>query len=235
MSHQATSWAIRQRGLKPATKLVLWQLCDRYHPDHGCFPSQETLADDCEMSRASVNRHLDELEQRGLIRRIRRSTKKTRRQQSTLYILAFQPEMGSEPSPKTGDGRGKSTLNNRDKMGDPTPKTGDGSSPKPCRKLRHGAVSQKTQKPCLKNGESRVSNCDTNLVKEPVIENARGKKPYFTDAERSEAMQVVEHLGGGGTVLFPEVRRRVLECLIAEKMLSEAQTLLCKETLDERG
>jgi DNA-binding transcriptional ArsR family regulator len=235
VSHQATSWAIRQRGLKPATKLVLWQLCDRYHPDHGCFPSQETLADDCEMSRASVNRHLDELEQRGLIRRIRRSTKKTHRQQSTLYILAFQPEMGSEPSPKTGDGHGENTLNSLGKLADPTPKTGDGVGRKPCRKLRHGAVSQKTQKPCLKNGKSRVSNCDTNLVKEPVIENARGKKPYFTDAERSEARLVVDHLGGGGTVRFDAVGWRVLECLIAEKMLSEGHDRTCRDLMAERG
>ncbi|SEG14890.1 hypothetical protein SAMN05421751_11282 [Jhaorihella thermophila] len=41
MSHYATTWAIRQRGLKPATKLVLWYLADRHNPDYGCFPSQE--------------------------------------------------------------------------------------------------------------------------------------------------------------------------------------------------
>ena len=29
MSHKATVWAIQQRGLKPATKIVLWFLCDR--------------------------------------------------------------------------------------------------------------------------------------------------------------------------------------------------------------
>ena len=40
MSHEATTWAIRQRGLKPTTKIVLWHLCDRFNPDFGCFPSQ---------------------------------------------------------------------------------------------------------------------------------------------------------------------------------------------------
>ncbi|MBO9453249.1 helix-turn-helix domain-containing protein [Tropicibacter sp. R16_0] len=209
MSHHATSWAIRQRGLKPATKLVLWQLCDRYHPDHGCFPSQETLADDCEMSRASVNRHLDELERLGLIRRIQRSEKKTNRQKSTLYILGFQPEIRVE---NAGEAEGEETQ-------------------KLCRKMRHGAVSQKSQKPCLKKRESRVSNCDTNLVKEPVIERAREPKPFFTDDERFEARQISEHLRLGKSVRFEAVGRRVLECLIAENGLSETQTAKCQELL----
>jgi hypothetical protein len=34
MSHRATNWAIQQRGLAPATKLVLWHLCDRHNPDY---------------------------------------------------------------------------------------------------------------------------------------------------------------------------------------------------------
>jgi len=43
MSHKATVWAIQQRGLKPATKIVLWFLCDRHNPDFGCFPTQARL------------------------------------------------------------------------------------------------------------------------------------------------------------------------------------------------
>ena len=42
MSHEATNWAIKQRGLKPTTKIVLWHLCDRFNPDYGCFPSPMT-------------------------------------------------------------------------------------------------------------------------------------------------------------------------------------------------
>ncbi len=55
MSHAATNWAIQQRGLKPTTKIVLWHLCDRFNPDYGCFPSQERLAHDCEISRATLS------------------------------------------------------------------------------------------------------------------------------------------------------------------------------------
>jgi hypothetical protein len=107
MSHDATNWAIKQRGLKPAAKVVLWHLCDRYHPDHGCFPSQETLAADCEMSRSSLNEHLTELEAMGLIRREKRQDETTKRQKSTRYIFPFEdggPQPVERPCPEDGHG-----------------------------------------------------------------------------------------------------------------------------------
>lgn len=104
MSHEATNWAIRQRGLRPAAKLVLWHLADRHTPDHGCFPNQLRLASDCEMSRSALNSNLDELERRGLIRRIRRLHPQTKRQMSTRYILGFERDFIPEPCPETGHG-----------------------------------------------------------------------------------------------------------------------------------
>jgi hypothetical protein len=142
MSHQATNWAISQRGLKPATKLVLWQLCDRHHPDNGCFPSQETLAHDCEMGRSTVNVHLGKLEEMGLIRRIQRTNKKQQRKISTLYLFPF--DEGFEPEPKAPE------------------------QEKPCPETGHGAVSGKQQKPCPENRKSRVQNRDINPVREPL-------------------------------------------------------------------
>jgi len=104
MSHAATNWAIQQRGLKPTTKIVLWHLCDRFNPDFGCFPTQERLAHDCEIGRATLNRHLDDLEERGLIRRIRIIDTKTGQQRPTRYLLGF--EFGCRPKgtplPETG-------------------------------------------------------------------------------------------------------------------------------------
>ena len=66
MSHEATNWAIKQRGLKPTTKIVLWHLCDRFNPDYGCFPSQDRLAHDCEISRSTLNDHIGQLQAAGL-------------------------------------------------------------------------------------------------------------------------------------------------------------------------
>ena len=147
MSHIATTWALKIRGLKPSVKLVLFHLADRHNPDNGCFPSQERLADDCEISRATLNRHLDELEGKGLIKRVRRLDPSTNRQKSTLYILGFEMEGKAE----------KSRVSKCD--------------------MDQKAVSQNETDPCLKNGESRVSNRDTNLVIEPVREPVMAASP----------------------------------------------------------
>lgn len=104
MSHAATNWAVQQRGIKPAAKIVLWQLCDRFHADNGCFPSQELLAEDCELSRSSLNDQLLELEAAGLIQRQRRHDT-GRRRESTRYRFKF--EVGfpfSDPCPNSGHG-----------------------------------------------------------------------------------------------------------------------------------
>lgn len=95
MSHKATNWAVEQRGIKPIAKVLLWHLADRHHPENGCFPSQAALASYCEISRASVNRHLDELEAIGLIRREQRIDHETKKQLPTRYILAFEDDFGT--------------------------------------------------------------------------------------------------------------------------------------------
>ncbi|MFC6585920.1 helix-turn-helix domain-containing protein [Sulfitobacter pacificus] len=162
MSHKATNWAIARRGLKPTAKIILWQLCDRHHKDHGCFPSQETLADDCEISRGTLNRYLDDLEARGLIRRIQRSDKKSRKQLSTMYLFAFDFDDPygfdtDETSPEIGPSSAAKSEESSTNQGE-----------KPCLKMRQGTVSQKRPKPCLKKRDSRVSKRDTNPVREPL-------------------------------------------------------------------
>lgn len=181
MSHEATNWAIKQRGLKPTAKIVLWHLCDRFNPDYGCFPSQARLAHDCEISRATLNRHLDGLEARGLIRRIRVIDPRTGQQRPTRYLLGCEP--GFTPR---GPGEIEGGSTNPFEAGQAETSCPDlrhglivekahsrkGSSsetgPKPCLISGHGPVSQFGANPCLKNDRSRVSNCDTNLVREPL-------------------------------------------------------------------
>ncbi|TIO46995.1 MAG: helix-turn-helix domain-containing protein, partial [Mesorhizobium sp.] len=104
-----TNWAITQRGLKPATRVVLWHLCDRHNPDLGCFPSQDKLAYDCEMSRSALNEHLKILELTGLIRREQHINPRTKQQENTRYRFAFEADFVTaqdvvEPSPESGHG-----------------------------------------------------------------------------------------------------------------------------------
>lgn len=112
MSHEATNWAIKQRGLKPAAKVVLWHLCDRYHPDHGCFPSKETLAHDCEMSERSVHDQIAVLVSRGLISVAKRGGKSASGKfTSNEYILGCDPRFSQDvekPSAKSAVGKNAS-------------------------------------------------------------------------------------------------------------------------------
>lgn len=89
MSHQALIWATAQRGLQPASKLLLIQLADHHNPVNGCFPGQELLSDECEMSIRSVRKHLCILESRGLIRRIKCGGSGARRP-SDRYVFPFE-------------------------------------------------------------------------------------------------------------------------------------------------
>lgn len=112
MSHDATNWAIKQRGIKPAAKVVLWHLADRFHPDHGCFPSKETLSDDCEMSERSVYNQIVLLENAGLLVVSRRGGKSASGKfTSNEYILGCDPRFAQydvKPSANFAVGRNKS-------------------------------------------------------------------------------------------------------------------------------
>jgi hypothetical protein len=150
MSHRATNWAIQQRGLPPAAKIVLWHLADRHNPDLGCFPTQAKLSEDCEMSRSSLNNQLALLEERGLILREQRKDG-SQRQAATWYRFAFEPEFealkaAQEPAETTETD--ESRVQNLDT--EPCPIIG------PSR---------------VQNSGTSESNClDTEPVSEPVIE-----------------------------------------------------------------
>lgn len=157
MSHRATIWAIQQRGLKPATKIVLWFLCDRHNPDFGCFPTQARLADDAEMSISSLNEHLARLQELRLIHRVRTHDPRTHKRQATRYILGFEEGFPQDPTPEIGDGFDGTE---EEQVDDPSPESGHGNDP--------GAISGFSAKPSPDFAESHLRNPETNLVREPL-------------------------------------------------------------------
>lgn len=168
MSHKATVWAIQQRGLKPATKIVLWFLCDRHNPDFGCFPTQARLADDAEMSISALNDHLARLEELRLIHRVRTHDPRTHKRQATRYILGFEDSFPQEPTPETADG---SSGTEEEQDDAPTPDSGD------------GAISGFSAKPSPDFAQSHLRNPETNLVREPLREPVKEEE----DAAAREA------------------------------------------------
>lgn len=90
MSHNAMNWALSQKHVQPAAWIVLIQLADRHNKDTlRVDPDQDLIAADCNMSRRSINRHLADLEEMGLLLRVQRVNPATKRQLPTFYILGL--------------------------------------------------------------------------------------------------------------------------------------------------
>ena len=188
MSHRATIWAIQQRGLKPATKIVLWFLCDRHNPDFGCFPTQARLAEDAEMSISALNEHLALLERAGLIRRIRSHDPRTHRRQATRYILGFEDGFTQEPTPEAGDGP---EGTEEEQGADPTPES------------ERGAISGFSAEPSPDFAQSHLRNPETNLVREPLSKPVKEEEGAQTREAISDEVfgELLDALGLDSTAL----------------------------------
>ncbi len=154
------NWALEQRHLKPAAWRVLVMLADRHNKDTlRVDPEQALLAHDCNMSRSTINRHLEDLEGTGLLVRVPRVNPKTQKQMPTFYVLAIDFAKPPHIEFAVSDYETRiAEAQNGNIQGSRVPNSDT------------GAVSQKSQIPCPKNGVSRVSKSDTNPVKEPTKE-----------------------------------------------------------------
>lgn len=168
MSHVATRWAMKQRGLKPAAKMVLFYLCYHHNEEHGCFPSQETLAEECEISRSSLNNQLNALENAGFIKRHSMIDDRTKRQRPTRYILAFEAEFNVQ------------NLDN------------------PVSKDCTRSVSKNDVAPCPEFGQPRVQNLDTKTVRYNPVSEAAARAPADSAPSRRERILEAMGVDGSG-------------------------------------
>jgi DNA-binding MarR family transcriptional regulator len=87
VSMELMIWAFKQ-DVPPSPKLVLLALADHANGATGlCIPGQNTLAQQCNMSVRSVQRHLDTLEELGFIARQTRMRGEGRGRTSDRYYL----------------------------------------------------------------------------------------------------------------------------------------------------
>lgn len=73
MSFRLMGQALSVKTGSCITKMVLLKLCDNANDKGECWPSQETIADHCEVSRETVNRHIKKLIEKGIIKAENRS------------------------------------------------------------------------------------------------------------------------------------------------------------------
>jgi hypothetical protein len=185
MSDLATDWAIQQRGLLPAAKLVLWHLCDRHTLGSGCFPSQDQLTTDTEISRASLNTQLRRLEDAGLIRRQRRPGHGSKRWKATRYMLGFEADFRQKPTPDFGRQSGQNPAPDLAQIpAKPCPEF-DQKPRKPC-----PDSDQKHPKPCPDLEQSHLRILDTNLVRKKETTTARNTPASTHDTHAREAPEM---------------------------------------------
>jgi len=96
------AWAIKQRGLRPLDKWVLFLLAyrDNHEPPHGCFPSLNTIAADCGMSRSAVQESIGRLRAAGKIAITAR--KSGAASSSNFYSFPEVYRDAAHPSPSGG-------------------------------------------------------------------------------------------------------------------------------------
>lgn len=88
MCFESMAWAVKQKTANSGQKLVLLMLADYANSETGqCNPSHNRLAERCCMSVASVKRHIDDLEQLGLLKK--NNVFKDNIQKSNQYILGL--------------------------------------------------------------------------------------------------------------------------------------------------
>jgi hypothetical protein len=99
MSHYMTALAMKQRGLKPAAKIVLYWLADHHNGETGrCFPSLARLAEVCEMSKRSVQDQIAALQEAGLIS-IENAFREDGQQTANSFAFHLQADEGWQNLP----------------------------------------------------------------------------------------------------------------------------------------
>lgn len=110
MTIKAMNWAWGV-DLPPAMKLVLLKLADRANDDGECWPGMDVVAQACGVSRASLIRYIQKMEEMGLVNVSKRKGEDGR-QQTNVYTLNLEWEPGCklipgevEPGCKSSDNR----------------------------------------------------------------------------------------------------------------------------------
>ncbi|WP_406937232.1 helix-turn-helix domain-containing protein [Arsenophonus apicola] len=85
----------------PARKLVLLKLADHANDEGICWPSYESIAKQCEISKRTVIRHIAELEKQGLVQVFQRERNGHHHNQSNKYVLRLNNSQSLSPNPET--------------------------------------------------------------------------------------------------------------------------------------
>ncbi|PKR56365.1 helix-turn-helix domain-containing protein [Thalassospira lohafexi] len=106
MSMSLMTLAMKAKVGNPLRKLVLIKLADNANDSGECWPSYQYIADDCEIDKSTVRKHIKALEKDGFLKIENRKGPKGNT--SNLYVLSLHPvgrnstPVGPESTPPVG-------------------------------------------------------------------------------------------------------------------------------------
>lgn len=180
MSHKATNWfsEVPADALTSGEFRVLFFLADCHNPSKGCFPEQKFLRVKTGLSNGGLNKCLNGLETKKLIRRKQRFNPQTKERLSTLYILGCDEDLDTEPTPLSGDGA-NSTFD-----ADPSPLLGQTqlhpSGDKPVR--------EPVKEPCASETDPQTNAFSKDLTEQLLELHPRPGDPIETEAALKKAI-----------------------------------------------
>ncbi|ECB3807400.1 helix-turn-helix domain-containing protein [Salmonella enterica subsp. enterica serovar Fufu] len=119
MTLMAKAMAIKTGN--PIRKLVLIKLADNANDLGECWPSNQHIADQCEVGKSTVKAHIRELEKMGLLRRVFRRNGELN--QSNIFLLTFDT-----PLANTNSGGGAGAAPRTSHLSEPVNEPVDGES-----------------------------------------------------------------------------------------------------------
>lgn len=103
MSWQASAWALKTRVGDPTLKILLLAIANYADPDGVCWPKNDTLAFDSEVSKRTIQRGIEKLAALGLIRAVPQFDKSGRQIHSKIHLLMTEKGEGDSLSPPLFD------------------------------------------------------------------------------------------------------------------------------------
>ena len=103
MSVRVSTWVWHETTAKGSDLLVLLALADSANDDGECWPGVDTIGSKTRMSRATVFRRLDALEEGGLIERLRRGKRQTNVYRVCVPWVRSQNETPVRSQNETGE------------------------------------------------------------------------------------------------------------------------------------
>ncbi|EHX1474594.1 helix-turn-helix domain-containing protein [Escherichia coli] len=116
MSMNLMAKAMNIKVGNPLRKLVLIKLADNANDNGECWPSYQHVADQCEVSRSTVNSHIRALEEMGLLKREFR--RKGELNQSNVFYLTLDNAQQIQPE-SGGAGAAPRTYHSFEPVNDP--------------------------------------------------------------------------------------------------------------------